>query len=63
MFDVIEARKVSREAVVDHYGEVFAWIFEESYSCIAVALSSLRDDEPRTDMSAKRNALMKESKR
>ena len=62
MFDVIEAPKVSREAVVEHYGEEFAKIFEECDSCIGIALDYVNDIERTTDMSAKEYALMKKEK-
>ena len=62
MFDVIEAPKVSREAVVEHYGEEFAKIFEECDSCIGIALDYVNDIERTTDMSAKEYALIQKER-
>jgi hypothetical protein len=57
MFHVIQAPKVSREAVVDKYGEEFAKIFDECDGCLGIALDFL-SDKP-AGMSAREYADMK----
>lgn len=62
MFTIIQAPKVSREAVVAAYGENFAKIFDDCDSCIGVALDYTNDEERPKDMSAKEYAAMKKEK-
>jgi hypothetical protein len=59
MFTIIQAPKVSREAVVDHYGEGFAKVFDDCDSCIGVALDYMTDKERPKDMAAKEYAAKK----
>jgi hypothetical protein len=59
MFDVIEAPKVSREAVVEHYGDDFAKIFDDCDGCIGVALDYVADKERPPDQTAKAYAAKK----
>jgi hypothetical protein len=58
MFDVIEAPKVSREAIVGKYGEDFAKVFDDCDGCIGVALDYLSDEERPKVMSAKEYAAL-----
>ena len=62
MFTIIQAPKVSREAVVAVYGESFAKVFDDCDSCIGVALDYTIDEERPKDMSAKEYAAMKKEK-
>ena len=60
MFDVIEAPKVSREAIVSNFGEEFSKTFDECDGCIGVALD-FQADKKTAGMSAKEYcALQKE---
>ncbi len=59
MFSVIQAPKVSRDAVVGEYGEEFAKIFKDCDDCIGVALDYQYDKERLNGMSAKDYAEMK----
>jgi hypothetical protein len=59
MFSIIQAAKVSREAVVSQYGEEFAKIFDECDSCIGVALDYVKDEKRPKDMTAKEYAAKK----
>eukprot|EP01039_Chlorochromonas_danica_P005198 gene5198-5723_t len=59
MFTIMQAPKVSREAVVAVYGESFAKVFDDCDSCIGVALDYTIDEERPKDMSAKEYAAMK----
>ena len=52
MFEIIEAPKVSREAVVSKYGEEFARIFDDCGGCIGVALDYQADDKVKENTSA-----------
>jgi hypothetical protein len=62
MFTIIQAPKVSREAVVAFYGESFAKVFDDCDSCIGVALDYTTDEERPKDMTAKEYAAMKKEK-
>ena len=62
MFDVIEAPKVSREAIVNKFGEEFAKTFDECDGCIGVALDFLVDKKKPAGMSAKEYAALKKEK-
>ncbi len=62
MFDVIEAPKVSREAIVSKFGEDFAKTFDECDGCIGVALDFLADKKKPAGMSAKEYAALKREK-
>lgn len=62
MFDVITAPKVSRDAVVEHYGEEFANVFDDCDCCIGVALDYLVDKKRPKDMTAKEYAAIKKEK-
>jgi hypothetical protein len=59
MFSIIQAPKVTREAVVGKYGEEFAKTFDECDGCIGVALDYLSDDERPKGMSAKEYSALK----
>ena len=59
MFSIIQAPKVSREAIVDTYGEDFAKVFDDCDGCIGVALDYLSDEERPKDMPAKEYATLK----
>ena len=62
MFSVVQAPKVSREAIVGKYGEDFARVFDDCDSCIGVALDYLSDEERPKDMPAKEYAAQKKKK-
>lgn len=62
MFTIIQAPKVSREAVAAVYGENFAKIFDDCDFCIGVALDYVNDKERPKDMTAKEYAAMKKEK-
>ena len=62
MFDVIEAPKVSREAIVSKFGEDFAKTFDECDGCIGVALDFLADKKKPAGMSAKEYGALKREK-
>jgi len=62
MFTIIQAPKVSREAVVAVYGEKFAKVFDDCDSCIGVALDYADDDDRPKDMTAKEYAAMKKER-
>ncbi len=62
MFDVIEAPKVSREAIVSKFGEDFAKTFDECDGCIGVALDFLTDKKKPAGMSAKEYSALKKEK-
>eukprot|EP00981_Chlorochromonas_danica_P014897 scaffold9386_cov154-Ochromonas_danica.AAC.4 len=62
MFDVITAPKVSREAVVEHYGDEFAKVFDDCDCCIGVALDYVADKKRPKDMTAKEYAALKKEK-
>lgn len=57
MFDVIEAPKVSREAVVKEHGENFAKIFDDCDCCIGVAFDYVADQKRPKDQTAKVYAM------
>ena len=49
IFDVINAPKVSREVVVEHYGDEFAKVFDNCDCCIGIALDYVADKiDPKT---------------
>lgn len=52
MFTIIQAPKVSREAVVAAYDESFAKIFDDCDSCIGIALDYITDTDRPKDMTA-----------
>ena len=52
MFSVVQAPKVSREAIFGKYGEDFAKVFDDCDGCIGVALDYLSDEERPKDMPA-----------
>lgn len=56
MFTIIQAPKVSREAVVINYGEDFAKIFDDCNSCIGVALDYVDDEIQSKGVSARKYA-------
>jgi hypothetical protein len=62
MFSIVQAPKVSREAVVDKYGEEFAKIFDDCENCIGVALDYLSDEERPKEMPVKEYAAIKREK-
>ena len=62
MFDVITAPKVSREAVVEHYGDELAKIFDECDCCIGIALDYVADKKRPKDMTAREYAAAKKEK-
>ncbi len=62
MFSVVQAPKVSRDAVRDKYGEDFAKVFDDCDGCIGVALDYLDDKERSKDMPAKEYAELKKDK-
>jgi len=63
MFSVVEAPKVSREAIVDKYGEDFARVFDECDGCIGVAFDYAFYDKKRPKgMLAKEYAALKKEK-
>lgn len=62
MFSVVQAPKVSREAIVGKYGEDFAKVFDDCDGCIGVALDYLSDEERPKDMPAKEYAALKKEK-
>jgi hypothetical protein len=62
MFSIIQAPKVSRDAVVLQYGDEFAKISDYCDGCIGVALDYLSDDERPKDMTAKEYAAKKKEK-
>ena len=62
MFDVITAPKVSREAVVEHYGDEFAKVFDDCDCCFGVALDYVADKKRPNEMTAKEYAAMKKEK-
>ena len=59
MFAVIQAPKVSHEAVVKQYGEDFAKIFPDCDGCIGIALDYEKVEERPKDMTAKAYAAMR----
>jgi hypothetical protein len=59
MFTIIQAPKVSREAVVDAYGERFAEVFDDCDSCIGIALDYTEDRDRPNNMTAKEYAAAK----
>jgi hypothetical protein len=62
MFSIVQAPKVSREAVVDKYGEKFAKIFDDCEDCIGVALDYQSDEGRLKEMPVKEYAAMKREK-
>jgi hypothetical protein len=62
MFDIIEAPKVSREAIVSKFGEEFAKTFDACDGCIGVALDFLADKKKPAGMLAKEYAALKKEK-
>ncbi len=62
MFSIIQAPKVSRDAVVANYGEDFAKIFDECDSCIGIALDYLSDEKRPKGMSAREYAATKKER-
>jgi hypothetical protein len=62
MFDVIQAPKVSREAVAGEYGEEFAKMFDDCDGRIGVSLDFLDDKKKPTGMSAEENAALKKER-
>ena len=62
MFSIVQAPKVSREAIVGEYGEAFAKVFDDCDGCIGVALDYLSDEERPEDMPAKEYAALKKEK-
>lgn len=62
MFSIIQAPKVSREAVVIEYGENFATVFDDCDGCIGVALDYLSDEDRPRNMSAREYLAMKKEK-
>lgn len=58
MFNVIRAPKVSREAVIEHYGDEFAKVFDDCDSCIGIALDYFEDTSSKK-MTAKEYATMR----
>jgi len=62
MFSVVQAPKVSREAIVGKYGDDFAKVFDDCDGCIGVALDYLSDEERPKDMPAKEYAALKKEK-
>jgi hypothetical protein len=62
MFDVIEAPKVSREAIVSKFGEEFVKTFDACDGCIGVALDFLTDKKKPAGMLAKEYAALRKEK-
>jgi hypothetical protein len=62
MFTIINAPKVSRDAVVTLYGESFAKDFDDCNSCIGIALDYRNDEDRAKDMTAKEYATKKKEK-
>ncbi len=63
MFSVVQAPKVSREAIVGKYGEDFAKVFDDCDGCTTgVALDYLSDEVRPKDMPAMEYAALKKEK-
>lgn len=62
MFTVVEAPKVTRQAVLDKFGEQFARVFDDCDGCIGVALDYVSDEGRPNDMQAKQYAAIKMEK-
>lgn len=58
-FSIVQATKVSREAIVAKYGEDSAKVFDDCDGCIGVALDYLSDEERPKDMPANEYAALK----
>lgn len=62
MFAVVQAPKVSREAVANAYGEGFAEVFDDCDSCIGMAFDYTTDTERPKDMTAREYAAAKKER-